>query len=121
MAASDTGTESAPSAGAAVPTRHSASANEHRVCMTVFPPKYGPASPEPVPRNIMLAEVDEGRHWNFLRIFSGDGFYGLISRSEEPTSELQSLMRISYAVFCLNKQTTNQHKLPTSALYEHSK
>src|SRR3546814_637430 len=25
-------------------------------------------------------------------------------RSEEPTSELQSLMRISYAVFCLNKK-----------------
>src|SRR3546814_2332036 len=25
-------------------------------------------------------------------------------RSEEPTSEVQSLMRISYAVFCLNKQ-----------------
>src|SRR3546814_6795129 len=28
------------------------------------------------------------------------------ARSEEHTSELQSLMRISYAVFCLNKQTT---------------
>src|SRR3546814_2334044 len=27
----------------------------------------------------------------------------LVSRSEEHTSELQSLMRISYAVFCLNK------------------
>src|SRR3546814_6569570 len=27
------------------------------------------------------------------------------SRSEEHTSELQSLMRISYAVFCLNKKT----------------
>src|SRR3546814_5175043 len=27
---------------------------------------------------------------------------GMTSRSEEPTSELQSLMRISYAVFCLN-------------------
>src|SRR3546814_9506691 len=27
-------------------------------------------------------------------------------RSEEHTSELQSLMRISYAVFCLNKQNT---------------
>src|SRR3546814_4339590 len=27
-------------------------------------------------------------------------------RSEEHTSELQSLMRISYAVFCLKKQTT---------------
>src|SRR3546814_5580972 len=28
------------------------------------------------------------------------------SRSEEHTSELQSLMRISYAVFCLNKKST---------------
>src|SRR3546814_6673391 len=28
-------------------------------------------------------------------------------RSEEHTSELQSLMRISYAVFCLNKKMTN--------------
>src|SRR3546814_1159154 len=28
-------------------------------------------------------------------------------RSEEHTSELQSLMRISYAVFCLTKQTRN--------------
>src|SRR3546814_3970660 len=27
-----------------------------------------------------------------------------VERSEEHTSELQSLMRISYAVFCLNKQ-----------------
>src|SRR3546814_7429199 len=32
-------------------------------------------------------------------------------RSEEHTSELQSLMRISYAVFCLkNKHNTNHHK-----------
>src|SRR3546814_3852484 len=30
-------------------------------------------------------------------------------RSEEHTSELQSLMRISYAVFCLKKKTTNDH------------
>src|SRR3546814_16762189 len=31
-------------------------------------------------------------------------------RSEENTSELQSLMRISYAVFCLKKKTnTNNH------------
>src|SRR3546814_2539735 len=29
------------------------------------------------------------------------------SRSEEHTSELQSLMRISYAVFCLKKKRTN--------------
>src|SRR3546814_1124456 len=30
-------------------------------------------------------------------------------RSEEHTSELQSLMRIPYAVFCLTKKTTNIH------------
>src|SRR3546814_7160948 len=30
------------------------------------------------------------------------------SRSEEHTSELQSLMRISYAVFCLKKKTTKR-------------
>src|SRR3546814_8893067 len=32
------------------------------------------------------------------------------SRSEEHTSELQSLMRISYAVFCLKKKTETKHK-----------
>src|SRR3546814_5717691 len=31
------------------------------------------------------------------------------SRSEEHTSELQSLMRISYAVFCLKKKKHNKH------------
>src|SRR3546814_5806843 len=31
-------------------------------------------------------------------------------RSEEHTSELQSLMRISYAVFCLKKKKTNKHR-----------
>src|SRR3546814_7040745 len=31
-------------------------------------------------------------------------------RSEEHTSELQSLMRISYAVFCLKKKKKNQEK-----------
>src|SRR3546814_4080562 len=42
---------------------------------------------------------DQGRsrlwRWQFTRIV----------RSEEHTSELQSLMRISYAVFCLKKKT----------------
>src|SRR3546814_2279504 len=38
--------------------------------------------------------------------------WGLMpERSEEHTSELQSLMRISYAVFCLKKK--NQHKQMT--------
>src|SRR3546814_6473000 len=33
---------------------------------------------------------------------------GLDKRSEEHTSELQSLMRISYAVFCLKKKNTQK-------------
>src|SRR3546814_8416070 len=32
-----------------------------------------------------------------------------MQRSEEHTSELQSLMRISYAVFCLKKKTPQTH------------
>src|SRR3546814_10196214 len=32
-----------------------------------------------------------------------------LTRSEEHTSELQSLMRISYAVFCLKKKTQTKH------------
>src|SRR3546814_8136983 len=41
-----------------------------------------------------------------------EGMVGMIeaSRSEEHTSELQSLMRISYAVFCLTKKI-KQHRL----------
>src|SRR3546814_3773949 len=33
-----------------------------------------------------------------------------VGRSEEHTSELQSLMRISYAVFCLKKHKNHYHK-----------
>src|SRR3546814_4945050 len=36
---------------------------------------------------------------------SGPTTYRMLERSEEHTSELQSLMRISYAVFCLKKKT----------------
>src|SRR3546814_10284732 len=43
--------------------------------------------------------------------------FGHEKRSEEHTSELQSLMRISYAVFCLNKKnkltSQNNNKLTT--------
>src|SRR3546814_1224029 len=37
----------------------------------------------------------------------------LTGRSEEHTSELQSLMRISYAVFCLKKKTNNSRTVNT--------
>src|SRR3546814_2819396 len=53
----------------------------------------------------IFGEVDEdgNRTTNTTVNLVGSGFLG---RSEEHTSELQSLMRISYAVFCLKKKKT---------------
>src|SRR3546814_14580437 len=48
---------------------------------------------EPIEQGVELEELEEAAH-----LFHIDG------RSEEHTSELQSLMRISYAVFCLKKK-----------------
>src|SRR3546814_17095574 len=65
--------------------------------------------------NIPLSDVSSA---SVLRRFS-TGFREVIkfrepcTRSEEHTSELQSLMRISYAVFCLNKKQ-NKTLLKTS-------
>src|SRR3546814_10521571 len=42
-------------------------------------------------------------------------FHHDLARSEEHTSELQSLMRISYAVFCLKKKNKNITKITTNA------
>src|SRR3546814_2768560 len=54
------------------------------------------------------------------RVTVDDSGFAYAYRSEEHTSELQSLMRISYAVFCLKKKknkrtntTTHEHKLIT--------
>src|SRR3546814_4331731 len=65
------------------------------------------------------SQVTSGRHlqhdtaygyaqYVFGLILHGKALEGIgrrANRSEEHTSELQSLMRISYAVFCLKKQT----------------
>src|SRR3546814_4263626 len=69
-------------------------------------------------------EIDIGGDWNtrLTGFYGTDETYGVTDnftngvaakliriRSEEHTSELQSLMRISYAVFCLkNKKSTTQ-------------
>src|SRR3546814_3962171 len=50
----------------------------------------------PMPGLLVRLDVDAGDHG-----------------SEEHTSELQSLMRISYAVFCLKKKNINNNKLNT--------
>src|SRR3546814_9661969 len=56
-----------------------------------------------------LGEVARGVVWRDSRIADATGrpqaFHGSLQyRSEEHTSELQSLMRIPYAVFCLKKK-----------------
>src|SRR3546814_4565471 len=52
---------------------------------------------------LLLRGLTERRH-GFDPATAGEPVFGA-PRSEEHTSELQSLMRISYAVFCLNKKT----------------
>src|SRR3546814_10524558 len=47
---------------------------------------------------------------DFVETPIGQGSDGQDVRSEEHTSELQSLMRISYAVFCLNKKKRKQNE-----------
>src|SRR3546814_3723772 len=42
----------------------------------------------------------------------------IVARSEEHTSKLQSLMRISYAVFCLKKKKHNIHHTTVEAQYK---
>src|SRR3546814_1313531 len=63
--------------------------------------QFGTAHPH------LLGDVDE--RYQHRRL-------ALPERSEEHTSELQSLMRISYAVFCLKKKIkiTTQHKNTTN-------
>src|SRR3546814_3175338 len=62
------------------------------------------------------------RHWHGQRA-GGDrqGYRNAIQRSEEHTSELQSLMRISYAVFCLkNKIKTSTSTKLTKQIRSYS-
>src|SRR3546814_8897113 len=58
-------------------------------------------------RKVLLCTGDMG----FAATKTWDLEVWLPSRSEEHTSELQSLMRISYAVFCLKQQNQNQHTI----------
>src|SRR3546814_3902220 len=68
---------------------------------------------------------EDNKRWHVVHAYSGfeksvaqalrdrivrtgmEARFGDVLRSEEHTSELQSLMRISYAVFCLKKKNKN--------------
>src|SRR3546814_4283103 len=60
------------------------------------------------------AAVDVSDNHTTIRIAGPKARWVLAKgRSEEHTSELQSLMRISYAVFCLQKKTKKDTCIPT--------
>src|SRR3546814_7549305 len=55
-------------------------------------------------RSLLLVHISPGRTNPSSRGRPANGRHHGQARSEEHTSELQSLMRISYAVFCLKKK-----------------
>src|SRR3546814_9216093 len=57
-----------------------------------------------------LSRIEEGIDRVRLGVARDVLTVGVVGRSEEHTSELQSLMRISYAVFCLKKKTQKNRK-----------
>src|SRR3546814_6732536 len=59
-------------------------------------------------RNIWPQDLEWAAESEVAALRSGDVAVFSADRSEEHTSELQSLMRISYAVFCLKKKNTPQ-------------
>src|SRR3546814_5318814 len=71
-------------------------------------PAGGMAELQPGGYHVMLIglkhALKQGEHFPLTLTFEKAG------RSEEHTSELQSLMRISYAVFCLKKKIQHQQK-----------
>src|SRR3546814_6228133 len=89
-----------------------AKADVQPACIDVgggFPAAYGD---RPVPSLDAYMEavrrgLKELRLSPTVEIFAEPG--RALVRSEEHTSELQSLMRISYAVFCLKQTTQNRH------------
>src|SRR3546814_3440207 len=58
-----------------------------------------------------------GRGWRLLIVCLAI----IAFRSEEHTSELQSIMRISYAVFCLKKKNQQKKQRHTNQLQQHNK
>src|SRR3546814_1239116 len=64
----------------------------------------------PQPSDPATAQIDAKRRFDAAIAGVGAGLSDILWRSEEHTSELQSLMRISYAVFCLKKKTPTEQR-----------
>src|SRR3546814_6208294 len=85
------------------------SQQQHRLCLCRARPRWRHEPLRPLLPRLRRQRMGARRpafgrpaiRGNAISIFAG---YGAPGRSEEHTSELQSLMRISYAVFCLKKK-----------------
>src|SRR3546814_4218467 len=98
---------------------------------TLFRSPVPDDSPTPCPRQrltlatlclaVLIAQIDTAvvnLAVEPIRAYFQAGITAM-QRSEEHTSELQSLMRISYAVFCLKKKKYNKHQLITTHNTQH--
>src|SRR3546814_10059726 len=72
---------------------------------TLFRSRYGYA--KYVAHQVYYSLIGRDYEWELMPLGLDQGI-GAVVRSEEHTSELQSLMRISYAVFCLKKKKTKK-------------
>src|SRR3546814_4463908 len=68
-------------------------------------PARPPGAPWRIPAHFAICRLPENKI-RLVALVARLVDAGMIPRSEEHTSELQSLMRISYAVFCLKKKKT---------------
>src|SRR3546814_8388955 len=93
----------AASAPGSLPKRNSAS-SLHMRCRVTASLRATATRARAMPRRFAML-MPQARRLDHLR---------LRTRSEEHTSELQSLMRLSYAVFCLNKKPTPLHTSRTT-------
>src|SRR3546814_6655858 len=88
-------------------TRRRVASNSSRSIATVRPASSKPMSTRNVTIQLRVRGAREAQEHVLQIGFAGRHVDEAIAlRSEEHTSELQSLMRISYAVFCLNKKKT---------------
>src|SRR3546814_5796355 len=88
--------------------------DEHQVRVPVFSLQDGAVMARTSPLRKLPGNF---RIQSELRSVRQGGTYKMPYRSEEHTSELQSLMRISYAVFCLKKKTKEHINYPSHILH----
>src|SRR3546814_6383903 len=67
-------------------------------------------------QRVAVVDIGDGAHHVTIRLRYASNARGDDERSEEHTSELQSLMRITYAVFCLKKKNITHTYLSRTSI-----